>query len=410
MSDSDRKNEREGRPSDEARMAKSQKEENGSNHRAVGPKVIVAVLILVPAVLWLLFNWSDICPSNERLAGFRALNHNNFVAPGDIIEVSSCHAGEPVVLISRERVRAEDSTIVEMTPPEPVPYSSFYRDQRLVSDVAASTGTSQILEAKGYLEGVQSVKQEVNAAHTLSLKSGTAVFESELSRRLPGNQLNMALKEKSWLSSVEVVTDILRFEDASIEILWESEFNTALKNAISQYLNVGGDNRWLNNNRLILKYDGATVVGYRSKSLQITDVGETSDTKWYRDRDDDGFGDESVFEYRDDVPQEGWTTTGKDCSDRDPYVKPVQTRYFEEPYYNTGEGKPSFDYNCDGVVEPERKDIAEGCQGSGRHTPGWINNGSYPKCGESAQWLTDCTRYGDGRLQESVVERTQSCR
>jgi hypothetical protein len=103
--------------------------------------------------------------------------------------------------------------------------------------------------------------------------------------------------------------------------------------------------------------DGAQVCGSDRKCGKPAHEACTSDAEcaegpcrtYYLDEDRDGYGTAPMS--RCDVepaPPAGYVTTGGDCCDADADVHPGQVQYFW-----TKSACGSFDYNCDGVEEPE---------------------------------------------------------
>lgn len=93
-----------------------------------------------------------------------------------------------------------------------------------------------------------------------------------------------------------------------------------------------------------------------------------------------------------------------DCYDTNADAHPGQTAWFE-----TNRGDGSFDYNCDGIEEPEWPDHGSCYVMSGQcgpFTEGWYSS-SAPACGESGSWLTSCVAMGAGCVTEA---RIQACR
>ena len=71
---------------------------------------------------------------------------------------------------------------------------------------------------------------------------------------------------------------------------------------------------------------------------------------YYRDADGDGYGS-TEKQLACNSPGAGWVTEGGDCNDDESRVFPGSTAFHDVPY-----GTPpsdSFDYNCDGVEEPD---------------------------------------------------------
>lgn len=91
-------------------------------------------------------------------------------------------------------------------------------------------------------------------------------------------------------------------------------------------------------------------------------------TEFFRDRDDDGYGNPAQAMSACSSPGKGWVTQAGDCNDDNGDVHPGQTAFFEEPYEiadGSGEEKLSFDYDCSGGEEqelaPPRAGVAAKC-------------------------------------------------
>ena len=113
------------------------------------------------------------------------------------------------------------------------------------------------------------------------------------------------------------------------------------------------------------------------------------------DRDDDGESPSSLG------------TCGLDCNDANKDVNSKQTMFFVAAY-TTGLTN-SWDYNCDGIQEPQYPTIGK-CVVSGTAcmlTEGWQS--SVPPCGKAGKYMTGCLKSSFGCIP-GTVDRTQPCR
>jgi hypothetical protein len=108
---------------------------------------------------------------------------------------------------------------------------------------------------------------------------------------------------------------------------------------------------------------------------------------FYRDADNDGFGD-STKSVKGCAAPNGYVAVGGDCNDGNPNVFPGQTRYFATGY--AVGSTVSFDYNCDGVETPQvgfTKFVgcAADCSASGYNLPQPTRQGPgiEPFCGSA---------------------------
>jgi hypothetical protein len=131
---------------------------------------------------------------------------------------------------------------------------------------------------------------------------------------------------------------------------------------------------------------------------------------WYRDADDDGYGDPGDHVCASTAPS-GYVGNDDDCCDSDHRVNPAHTTflYFS---YTCGSGSPSFDWNCDGVEERQHT-VMGSCttatDGSCVTTQGWIS--SIPGCGVLGTWLGGCiSGSGTSCSPGATTSRTQMCR
>jgi len=72
--------------------------------------------------------------------------------------------------------------------------------------------------------------------------------------------------------------------------------------------------------------------------------------RWYRDGDNDNYGNEDDFVCRLGQP-DGFVEDAGDCCDTNGEVNPNQSAFFDVPYLCAEEER--WDYNCDGLMEGE---------------------------------------------------------
>lgn len=119
-------------------------------------------------------------------------------------------------------------------------------------------------------------------------------------------------------------------------------------------------------------------------------------TRYYRDRDGDGFGAGDARSFC-GAPPDGWVVDAGDCNDSDARVFPGQTRFFGESY--TKDSVQSFDYDCSGTEEPAPNAAGAApncpalglvvCLGTGYGRTGRSGPGVDPTCGSTA--MITCT-------------------
>lgn len=100
---------------------------------------------------------------------------------------------------------------------------------------------------------------------------------------------------------------------------------------------------------------------------------------------------------------------GLDCNDGDKNVFSKQDNYFATPYA-VAPLPSSYDYNCDGIEEPEFVGTGK-CALVGATctlTAGWTT-ATPPPCGRVGKWLAACAKTSLGCLPNQV-DRTQACR
>ena len=137
----------------------------------------------------------------------------------------------------------------------------------------------------------------------------------------------------------------------------------------------------------------------------VSDAGADScvTQTFYRDRDDDGYGNNAEPIEACEAPTD-YVAKGGDCRDAFAGANPGQDMFFEVPIdTNPANG---FDYNCDGTDEKETPhlwgDPIQLCGPTRR--PGWTF--SVPECGESGSFKF----YRATTMDCPVETRTQACR
>ena len=135
-----------------------------------------------------------------------------------------------------------------------------------------------------------------------------------------------------------------------------------------------------------------------------------AEPQWYRDADEDGFGDPALSA-RASTPPRGYVANALDCYDRNAAAKPGQKAYFAD---HRGDGR--FDYDCDGKVEAAHRESSGGCQSITRFTipircwaeAGW--QGQAPDCGAFGRWLAECDKGLFSCEPMAAERRKQLCR
>ena len=131
-------------------------------------------------------------------------------------------------------------------------------------------------------------------------------------------------------------------------------------------------------------------------------------TYYYRDYDDDGYGDPANSQCLSSPTGDYTSTNANDCFDYNADANPAQTEYFD---FHRGDG--SYDYDCDGVEE-RRYGVVGSCQvvATGCNAIlGW-SNGSVPSCGTSRDWVTACEfqfEFTGSTCVEDTTPRIQTC-
>jgi|GEM_PF-6725553 len=140
---------------------------------------------------------------------------------------------------------------------------------------------------------------------------------------------------------------------------------------------------------------------------------ESCGTVWYYDGDGDTVGGDS----RPSVcapsqPSGSYVPLAGDCCDTNGNVHPPNPAplSYHSSSYNCGAG-PSFDWDCNGMVEQEFPDTdpAPDCTAGvpcGFNHAGW-EGGHAPECGSPGRWVQGCISV---TCVEDVITRTQACR
>lgn len=135
------------------------------------------------------------------------------------------------------------------------------------------------------------------------------------------------------------------------------------------------------------------------------DTDEGALTTFYRDADDDDFGDDDDTIDACSAP-EGYVATGGDCNDDEERAFPGQTQYFGFPNAVTG-----FDWNCNGSVDYEIDESGpvRCMSGDCPTTRRWVD--SSPACGTDAVvWYCDRSGGTCGSPVEEIDSVTALCR
>ena len=148
----------------------------------------------------------------------------------------------------------------------------------------------------------------------------------------------------------------------------------------------------------------ATVIASITSALTfIIIISQLLVGTYYKDSDQDGFGDPDNYTFGIWKPK-GYVKNNSDCYDGNKLANPNQTKFFA-----TDRGDDSFDYNCDG--EPTREFVDTGeCDGWHEAKQGW--DGPAPECGKEGSWLYDCDYKPLKNLKGPIREtrgKTQRC-
>ena len=142
---------------------------------------------------------------------------------------------------------------------------------------------------------------------------------------------------------------------------------------------------------------------------EINEPGALDGVLFYRDNDEDGYGD-PYYSQRlcaaGDVPDYD-VTNNEDCCDFDNQANPSSTAY--RTIYNACF---SYDWNCNGTNDLETNYTGE-CSGvtfSGCNADpeGWVDE--IPSCGDSAEWIFDCSYDPPFSCDPDTGYQTQACR
>jgi hypothetical protein len=102
--------------------------------------------------------------------------------------------------------------------------------------------------------------------------------------------------------------------------------------------------------------DAATTPDAGGPEAETPDPGPPPCMTYYLDIDGDGYGGMPVSICDGSALPSGYVATGGDCCDIDANVHPGQLAYF-----GTVSACGSFDYDCDGAIEPEDAACQLGC-------------------------------------------------
>lgn len=129
----------------------------------------------------------------------------------------------------------------------------------------------------------------------------------------------------------------------------------------------------------------------------------TQGTTFYRDADNDTFGDIHHPKVSCLQPK-GYVRNHRDCYDQNPNVHPRQTMFFTE---HRGDG--SFDYNCDAHEQKRfvKKGNCKQCK-SPIITRGFVDPKDVP-CGTQGDWVQMC-RFDTGACFPLTRKKRQECR
>lgn len=157
---------------------------------------------------------------------------------------------------------------------------------------------------------------------------------------------------------------------------------------------------------------GAKDAGRRDANVvgAAVDCNGAPPKRFYRDKDQDGYGNSTMERMACVPPQDGdaWVENGKDCDDNEQSIHPGQTEYFHQSYSSVT-GVASFDYNCDGsetaapgqaMAQDCTALLGLGCGGYGFDKTDRMGAGVDPYCGSVV--VTTCV----ARLLGCQAERT----
>jgi len=128
---------------------------------------------------------------------------------------------------------------------------------------------------------------------------------------------------------------------------------------------------------------------------------QPNETKWYEDRDGDGYGNPNNIIFGIKCPA-GFVKDNRDCYDGNKNAFPGQTNYFDN---HRGDG--SFDYDCNGS-DNKKFTVVGGCVNScKRLRSGWESG--VPACGSAALFVVGCDNghfpdYGCSVARNSKVQ------
>jgi hypothetical protein len=128
--------------------------------------------------------------------------------------------------------------------------------------------------------------------------------------------------------------------------------------------------------------------------------------RWYRDTDDDGYGDPGHTICAHTTPV-GYVGNDDDCCDSEVDVHPDQMGYFCSSFTCAGTSTPSWDYNCGGADIKRwyyQGDCFYDTYGYCTYWDGWLGS-TIPACGVTASFITGCNYY----CNPITAPRCQEC-
>lgn len=149
------------------------------------------------------------------------------------------------------------------------------------------------------------------------------------------------------------------------------------------------------------KHDTSASTDAEVDSSDCPDGG--SKKKYYRDSDEDGYGDPNVVKTACSNPK-GFVSGKGDCDDSVARVHKGQSSYFKMGYGPKGE---KFDYDCDSLKEPKLKHTNPSCMMTSMgclESEGWKAN-SPPGCGQTAK-IGTC----NSNCRLVYISRTEACK
>lgn len=391
--------------------APKQEERASITHKWKRPALYIGVVLAVAPIL--LFVIYKIINGNTDTAGNIVSNidgYENFplnvsYEPGDIVAIDS-NGQISALLVGRDVFSAVDSMSVRLSKEQNVPSYIIERRNEFASHITASAPKDMQTQLRSAVSSAEYIHQRVNTGYNIRLRNGASVASSML-KNLPNGILEDLYNRQERGDSLIMISNTLVYADASLEAKWGTSLSSEMQAMIGRAANIGGKGQWIGGEKYLIKYEDPISVGFKAISVARVDPNWADLLPWYRDSDGDGYGRASSEPVRALEQPKGYALASGDCLDTAGSVHPGQRGWFSTTYL-TSEGRPSWDYNCNGQLEKRWTIMQGGCRGNGQANQGWVGN-TPPECGEARRWLSDCDR----RLFETVREyqtRRQECR